>query len=51
MYLGYKEQNCTINFLIMQRTNRGLLTTVALNDPYEAMVVRRHMLVYSLLRK
>ena len=51
IYLGYKEQNCIINFLIMKQTNRVLLTTVVLNDCYEAMVVRRHLLVYSLLRK
>ena len=35
----------------MQQTNRGLLTTVTLNDRYEAMVVRRHLLVNPFLRK
>ena len=46
-----KEQNCIIRFLIMQLSNRGLLTTVALNDCFEALVVSRHLLVYSLLRQ
>ena len=49
MYLGYKEKNCIINFLIMQHTNRGLLNAMAFNDCFEA--VRRHPLVYSLLIK
>ena len=48
--MGYREHNCIIDFLIMQQTNWGLLTTVALNNCYEAMVVYRHMLVYFLLR-
>ena len=51
MYLGNKEQNCIIHFLIMQQTNRGLLTTRALNDCYEAMVASKHLLICSLLRK
>ena len=51
MYLGYKEQNCIIHYIIIQQTNKGLLTTVDLNDCYEAMVVNRYLLVYSVRRK
>ena len=51
MYLGYKESNCMIHFLIIQQTNRGLLTAIASDDLFEAMAVSRPLSVYSLLRK
>ena len=51
MHLEYKEQNCFIHLLMMQHTNRGLITAVDLPDCYEAMVVSRHLLVSTLLRK
>ena len=40
-----------IHFLIMQQTNRDLLTAIASDDLFEAMAVSRPLLVYSLLRK
>ena len=46
MYLGYKEQKCIVLFLTMQQTKRNVLTAMALYNCYEAMVVRRHPLVY-----
>ena len=47
-YIKYKEQNRIDSFLSMQWTNRGLFTTVAWIDCYEALIVSRHPLVYSL---
>ena len=43
MYLGCKEKKCIIHFLIMQQTNKSLLTEVALPDCHEALVVSRHL--------
>ena len=45
-YIKDKEQNCISYFLSMLLPIRDLLTTVAVNDAYEAMVVSRHLLVY-----
>ena len=44
-------QRENLHNLIMQRINRDILTTVALNFCYKAMVVNRQLLVYSLLRR
>ena len=49
-YQGYQEQNCIIYFLVMQQTDRVLLTVMALYNRYEAMEVSRRQLVFSLLR-
>ena len=51
MYLGYKDENCMIHFLIMQQTYRGLLTAIASDDLFKAMAVSRPLSAYSLLRK
>ena len=42
-----KEQNCISYFLSMQLTITCLLTSVDVNDAYEAMVVSRHLIVNS----
>ena len=47
----FKEQNLIIIFLIMLQSKQGLLTAMASYEGYEAMVVTRHLIVYSLLRK
>ena len=51
MYSGFKEQNCMVHYLVMQQTNRFLLTAVASYVCFEAMAVRKCPLLYYLLRK
>ena len=46
-YIKYIEQNYTS----MQTTEKYLLATVALHDCYEAMIVRRYLLVFCRLNK
>ena len=40
MYLGYNDQNWLVHFLILQQSNRGLLTAMAFYECYESMAVR-----------
>ena len=40
-----------VHLLIRPQINRDLLTTMASYDCYKAMVVKRYMFVYSLVRR